>query len=166
MPLKKRVKIVKKNPNPVTDAVDVRTPDGSVMNLFDSAKLPLVTLSPNQFKWPSTLLVRDVKRVKEYKVNPQTGWSLKDERGNRVETGNFNIRLQVCDGDLAQLAVDNGDSFDGLTQLQLTIRKDIPIQKFEPDVSLLKLIRPSIMLGYGGQQADRIILVADDCEFI
>ena len=76
------------------------------------------------------------------------------------------MRLQVSDGDLAQLAVDNGTSFDGLNELQVTIKKDIPLQKFVPNESLVKLIKPSIMLGYGGNQADRIILLADDCEFV
>lgn len=166
MPLKKRIKVVKKNPNQITDDVIIRTPDGGVMNLFDSAKLPMVTLSVNQFKWPNSFLVREAKRVKEFKVNPDTGWNLKTENGARVETGNFNVRLQVSDGDLAQLAVDNGTSFDGLTQLQVTIKKDIPLQKFVPDESLIKLVGPSIMLGYGGDQADRIILVANDCEFV
>lgn len=166
MPLKKRVSVVKENPNRVEDEVIVRTPNGGVMNLFEKAKLPMVTLSANQFKWPSTFLVREVKRVKEYQINADTGWNLKNENGDKIETGNFNMRLQVSDGDLAQLAVDNGTSFDGLTQVQVTIKKDIPVQKFVPDESLIKLVKPSIMLGYGGSQADRIIILADDCEFV
>lgn len=166
MPLKKRVKIDKTNPNMVNDEVILRTPNDSVMNLFDSAKLPMVTLNANQFKWPSSFLVRGAKRVKEYQVNPDTGWNLKNDNGDKVETGNYNVRLQVSDGDLAQLAVDNGTSFDGLNELQVTIKKDIPLQKFVPNESLVKLVKPSIMLGYGGNQADRIILLADDCEFV
>ena len=84
MPLKKRIKIIKENPNQITDDVIIRTPDGGVMNLFDSAKLPMVTLSVNQFKWPTSFLVREAKRVKEYQINPDTGWNLKSDNGAKI----------------------------------------------------------------------------------
>lgn len=166
MPLKKHVVAFKKNRHPVEDGVIVRTPSGSVMNLFDKAKLPMVTLEPNQFDWPSSLLVRKVDRVKDYKINPDTGWRQKNNNGDYVESGGFNVRLSVSDGDLAQLAIDNGNPIDGLSTIQVTIKKDIPLQKFVPDETLIKLVKPSVMLGFGGQQADRILLVADDCEMV
>ena len=91
---------------------------------------------------------------------------MKDNAGNKSKTGTFSVRLDVADGDAAQNLVDSGLGLTGLSTIQVTINKDIPIQKFEPDSTLLKLVKPVVMLGFGGQQADRILLVAEDCEFV
>lgn len=162
MPLKKRTVKLTKNPNPVVEGSIIKTPSGVPMSLFEPAKLPMVTLQANQFTWPKNLVVMEAKRVEERIVNPETGWFLKDENGDYETDGNYNIRLQVADGELAQAALDRGSTLDGLNTLQCTIKKDIPIQKFVPQETLIELVNPNVMLGYGGSAADRLILVADD----
>lgn len=162
MPLKKRSKKLTANSHPVSEGPIIQTPDGSPMSLFDKAKLPMLTLQGNQFNWPSSLVVMSAKRVPVYEINPDTGWKLKDDSGNGVTTGQFEIRLRVADGDLAQDAVDRGNSLDGLNQIQCTIKKDVPVEKFVPEETLIELVKPNVMLGYGGNQVDRIVLVAED----
>lgn len=162
MPLKKRTIKLTKNPNPVNEGSIIKTPSGEPMSLFERAKLPMVTLQANQFTWPKSLVVMEAKRVEERVVNPETGWNVKDENGDYETDGNYNIRLQVADGELAQAAIDRGSTLDGLNTLQCTIKKDIPIQKFVPQETLIELVNPNVMLGFGGSAADRILLVADD----
>lgn len=161
MPLKQNKKNLTANPNPVTEGAIIQTPEGKPMSLFSPAMLPAVTLNANQFAWPKTLLVMaPAKRMDINEVNPQTGWDAKDSSGNKIKTGQFKVRLTVANGDLAQLAVDNGEGLDSLSTLQCDIMKDVPTQTFVPFETLIELVEPVVMLGFGGQSADRIILRA------
>ncbi|OYR96242.1 hypothetical protein [Lactobacillus taiwanensis] len=162
MPLKKSQTKLKSAK--VVEGSPIQTPDGGLMSLFKSAKLPAVTLNVEQFAFPETFLVTDARRIQAYKKNPETGWDLKDESGNKIPTGSFYIQLTLSDGDAAQQLVNSGLGLDGLTTIMCTVKKDIPLQKFVPNETLLKLVKPVVMLGFGGQQADRILLVAEDCE--
>lgn len=134
------------------------------MSLFDQAKLPAVTLHADQFVFPKNFAVVDAKRVKEFEINQETGWALKDSSGNKKPTGNYFVKLMLVDGVLAQQAIDSGSSLSGLSTVQCTVHKDIPLQNFVPNETLVELIKPNVMLGFGGQQADRIVLVAEDCK--
>lgn len=161
MPLKVNKKVVRVNPNPVKEGNLVQT-GGSVMSLFESAKIPFLTLQANQFKWPKTLLVVKADRIPEYIKNEETGWDLKDSQGNKTKTGNYFVRLDVADGDNAQMIVDGGGVIDGLTSVECVIHKDIPLQNFVINETLIELVKPNVMLGFGGQSANRIKLIAED----
>lgn len=164
MPLKKRT--VKRTSTVVDEGEALQTPDKQLMSLFKTAMLPAVTLNVKQFAFPKTFLVTDVRRINEYEKNPETGWDLKDNQGNKKPTGKHFVSLQLADGDAAQKLVDAGLSLDGLTTIQCTIKKDMPVQDFEPNSTLVKLKKVVVMLGFGGQQADRLILEAEDCELV
>lgn len=160
MPLKKKstkltsAKVVEGNP--------IQTPDNGLMSLFKPAMLPAVTLNAEQFAFPETFLVMGSKRIENYEKNPATGWDLKDEHGNKTGLGTYSVRLTLADGDAAQKLVDAGLMLDGLTSITAILKKDVPLQKFVPGETLIKLVKPVVMLGFGGQQADRIELVAED----
>lgn len=164
MPLKKSN--TKRTSAKIVEGSPIQSPTGEIMSLFKPAMIPAVTLNTEQFAFPNTFLVREKRRVPIYEKNPETGWDLKDDNGNKTATGEFAVRLQLADGDAAQQLVDAGLNLDGLTTVDCEIMKDIPLQKFEPDSTLIKLVKPVIMLGYGGQNVDRIILKAEDCELV
>lgn len=142
----------------------IQTPDKQPMSLFDSAMLPAITLNVKQFAFPKMFLVRDAKRVAVFKKNPETGWDLKDENGNKTKTGEFEVRLELADAGLAQTIADRGQSLDGLKTIQCTVSQDIPLQKFEIDSTFVKLHGVNVMLGFGGRNVDRIVLRANSCE--
>lgn len=145
----------------------VQTPDGSLMSIFQSAKLPMVTLSPQQFSFPETFLVTSAKRVDSGIINPDTGWAKRDNNKNKIKSGRFIVRLQVSNGDEAQKLVDAGMNIDGLSTIQLTIDKDIPLQKFKINETLVKPVGLVVMLGMGQfQNVDRLVLKARDCELV
>lgn len=154
----KSAKVNKGNP--------IQSPDGKLMSLFEKAKLPAITLNVEQFAFPETFLVVDCSRVDVYEKNEETGWDKKDANGNKTKTGEHNVRLQVVDGDAAQKLVDSGLGITGLSSIKLTITKDIPLQEFEINSTLIKPKKVNVMLAYGGMQSDQIVLVAEDCEFI
>lgn len=154
----KSAKVNKGNP--------VQSPDGKLMSLFEKAKLPAITLNVEQFAFPETFLVVDCSRVDVYEKNEETGWDKKDANGNKTKTGEHNVRLQVVDGDAAQKLVDSGLGITGLSSIKLTITKDIPLQEFEINSTLIKPKKVNVMLAYGGMQSDQIVLVAEDCEFV
>lgn len=162
MPLKKSTKKLTANLNPVEEGSIIQTPDETPMSLFESALMPAITLHANQFNWPKTLLVTDVRRVALNEKNLKTGWDLKDANGNKKPTGEFVTRLTVANGDTAQMLVDMGQPVDGLSELQCTIMKDIPVQTFTAGETLIELVKPNVMLGFGGNNVDRIVLVAED----
>lgn len=164
MPLKRTN--VKRQVVKVEEGNPLQTPDNQVMSLFSKAMLPAVTLNVEQFGFPKSFVVMSVERIDEVKRNPVTGWALKDSGGSKIKTGNHFMRLMLADGDLAQEVLDHNGTLDALKQIQCTITKDIPIQKFEPQVSLVKLVKPVVMLGFGGQNVDRIVLQAEDCELV
>lgn len=164
MPLKR--KEIKQKEVKINEGSVLQTPDKTKMSLFEKAKLPLVTLNAKQFQFPETFLVMDAKRVKLPEINPETGWNLKSEAGQTIYSEDYGIQLHVADGDAAQTLVDSGLPLTGLSTLQLTIIKDIPIQSFEPESTLLKPKGLVVMLGFGGQSADRIILKCDDVELV
>ena len=157
MPLKRKnvdlksAKVDKGNP--------IQSPNNKLMSLFDKAKLPIITLNVEQFAFPETFLVVEASRIPVYEKNEETGW-------DKTKTGEYNVRLQVVDGDAAQKLVDAGLNVAGLSSIKLTITKDIPLQQFEPNSTLIKLKKVNVMLGFGGQQSDQIVLVAEDCELV
>ena len=164
MPLKKSVKKLLKNSHPVEEGAIIQTVTKEPMSLFEKALMPVVTLNANQFNWPESLLVVGAKRVPVYEKNAQTGWDLKDGDGHKKSTGDYVVRLSVVNGDTAQMLVNAGQLIEGLSELQCTINKDVPLQKFVLGSTLIKLVKPNVMLGFGGQNVDRIVLIADDYE--
>lgn len=164
MPLKRNN--VQRKSAKVVEGKTLQTPDGQLMSLFDSAMLPSITLNVEQFAFPETFLVRNARRVNEYEKNPKTGWDLKDANGTKKATGKYDVALELADGELAQKIVDSGSDLDGLKTIQCTIKKDIPLQNFEADSTLVKLKKVVVKLGFGGQQVDRIVLEAEDCELV
>lgn len=130
--------------------------------------MPLVKLDPNQFKWPETFLVRSAKRVDEKVINYDTGWNKKDDKGNYITTGNHNVQLSLCSGDEAQEMINEGKNFKNLPVVSCTVKKDIPLEKFEDGLTLVKLVNLQVMLGMHMQgssiQWDHIKLVCDDVE--
>lgn len=164
MPLKKQDSKLTENPHPVAEGPIIRTINGSPMSLFSPAKMPMVTLHANQFEWPSTMLVVKADRVPVYEMNAETGWGAKNSSGDKIKTGEFQVRLQLVNGDIAQMMANSGQSFDGLSQIQCTLSSDIPVQKFVPNETLIKLVKPNVMLGFGGNNVDRIVLVAEGYE--
>lgn len=164
MPLKKH-NVVRKV-IPIKEGSVIQTPAGQPMTLFDSAMLPAVTLNVEQFAFPKSFVVKKASRIAEYKKDPETGWDLKDSSGVKTKTGRYFVSLQLADGEVAQDLVDKGASLDSLKTINCVITKDIPLQKFEPDSTLLKLVKPVVMLGFGGRQVDRLVLKAEDCEMV
>lgn len=164
MPLKR--KNVDLKSAKVDEGNPIQSPNNKLMSLFDKAKLPIITLNVEQFAFPETFLVVEASRVPVYEKNEETGWDKKDANGNKTKTGEYNVRLQVVDGDAAQKLVDAGLNVAGLSSIKLTITKDIPLQQFEPNSTLIKLKKVNVMLGFGGQQSDQIVLVAEDCELV
>lgn len=161
MPLKKS-KDIKLVSAKVVEGDPIQTPDKGLMSLFKPAMLPAVTLNVAQYAFPETFLVMDSHRIQEFEKNPNTGWDLKDSQGHKQPTGAYSVKLELTDGDAAQRLVDAGMAIDGLTAITAIIKKDIPLQTFVPGETLIKLVKPVIMLGFGGQQPDRIQLVAED----
>lgn len=164
MPLKKKNSDKDLKVIDVDEGNVIQTVDKQPMSLFDTAKLPLVTLNVKQFAFPEMFLVRDVKRIPVYEKNPETGWDLKDSNGNKTKTGEFYVRLELADADLAQTIVDKGQSLDGLKTIRCTVEQDIPLQQFEIDSTFVKLHGVNVMLGFGSRTVDRIVLRADSCE--
>lgn len=163
MPLKKSE--VKMTTAKVVEGNPVRSE--GLMSLFSPAKLPLVTLNVEQFAFPKTfLVVEPAQRRAVYVKNPETGWDLKDSNGNKTKTGKYCVQLKLASGDVAQTLVDQGLALDGLTTVDCFIDDDLPVQEFEPKSTLVKLVKPVVMLGFGGQSADRIILRAEGCELV
>lgn len=144
--------------------------DDDKLSLFSGTrlKMPLVKLDPNQFEWPETFLVRSAKRVDEKAINPETGWSQKDDRGNYVKTGRHNIQLELYDGDLVQKLAAQGISFENLPVVKCLVKEDIPLEKFEDGLTLVKLVDPVVMLGVSSQGSslkfDHIKLVCKSLE--
>lgn len=164
MPLKKSTQKLTQNPNPVDEGNIIQTFDGQVMNLFDSAKLPAVTLHADQFKWPEKFLVRSFKRV-QMPEKGENGWTKKDSNGNKVMTDKFMLRCELSDGDSAETLIDAGSTIDGLTTITCEIRNDVSTNSFENDSTLLELVHPVLMLGMGSMNSvDRLVIVAEDCK--
>lgn len=164
MPLKKvkntQIKTVK-----VDEGNPIRTPDGSLMSLYEKAKLPMVTLNVEQFGFPETFLVRSFKRVQDAEINPDTGWDKKVD-GKKVYKSTYSIALTLSDGDVAQTLAEQGQSLVGLSTVKCIIEKDIPLQTFAEDETLLKLIHPVVMLTFNsdGQDVTKIVIHAEDAK--
>lgn len=152
--------------------------DEKLMSLFsgNKVKIPLLTLNTEQFAWPESFLVRYAKRVEEKVIDYRTGWNKKNSNKEYETTGNFNIQLSLSDGELAQLLADEGQDFTGLPVVQCLVKEDIPIEKFEAGSSLVKLVKPVVMLGVSVEKHgddkmasmnwNHIKLVCDNVEFV
>lgn len=127
--------------------------DDDKLSLFSGTrlKMPLVKLDVDQFKWPETFLVRSAKRVDEKAINPETGWSQKDDQGNYVKTGRHNVQLELYDGDMVQKLAAEGISFENLPVVKCLVKEDIPLEKLEDGLTLVKLVEPVVMLGVSSQ---------------
>lgn len=140
------------------------------LSLFSGTrlKMPLVKLDKDQFSWPETFLVRAAKRVDEVAINPETGWKQKDSRGNYVTTGKHNVQLSLCSGDDAQKLVDSGKNFEDLPVVSCLVKEDVPLEKLEDGLTLVKLVDPVVMLGVSSQGSnlkfDHIKLVCESLE--
>lgn len=142
--------------------------DKKLMSLFagEQTKIPLLTLNAEQFAWPETFLVRSAKRVDEKVIDYETGWSKKGTNGKYFTTGNHNVQLILSDGDTAQTIANMGQNIIGLPTIKCLVEKDIPIEKFEENASLIKLVHPVVMLGVSwGYKWNHIKLVCEDVEF-
>ena len=138
------------------------------MSLFSETnlKMPLVTLNSDQFEWPETFLVRSAKRVDEKIIDYETGWGKKDDKGKYITTGEHNVQLTLSDGDEAQEMAYAGKNFKNLPIVSCIVKNDIPLDQFEIDRTLVKLVHPVVMLGVSwGYKWDHIKLVCDDVEF-
>lgn len=141
------------------------------LSLFSGTrlKMPLVKLDKDQFNWPETFLVRSAKRVDEKAINPETGWSQKDDQGNPVKTGKHNVQLELYDGDLVQKMVEQGMSFENLPVIRCLVKEDIPVEKLEDGLTLVNLVEPVVMLGVSskgnGLIFDHIKLECKSLEF-
>lgn len=164
MPLKK-VKNTQIKTAKVEEGNPIRTPDGSLMSLYEKVKLPMVTLNIEQFGFPETFLVRSFQRVQKAEVNPDTGWD-KKVNGNKVFTSTYVIALTLSDGDVAQTLASQGQSLVGLSTVKCIVEKDIPLQTFREDETLLKLIHPVVMLTFNpdGQEPSKIVIHAEDAK--
>lgn len=122
--------------------------DDDKLSLFSGTRLqmPLVKLDKDQFKWPETFLVRKAKRVEEKVINSETGWSQKDDQGNYVKTGRHNVQLELYDGDLVQKLAAQGIGFENLPVVKCLVKDDIPLEKLEDGLTLVKLVDPVVML--------------------
>ena len=122
--------------------------DDDKLSLFSGTrlKMPLVKLDKTQFNWPETFLVRSAKRVDEKAINPETGWSQKDDQGNPVKTGRHNVTLELYDGDLVQKLAAQGIGFENLPVVKCLVKEDIPVEKLEDGLTLVKLVEPVVML--------------------
>lgn len=145
--------------------------DDDKLSLFSGARLPipLVKLDKTQFSWPETFLVRSAKRVDERVINPKTGWYQKDEQKHYITTGNHNIQLELYDGDLAQKLVAQGFDFENLPVVNCLVKEDIPLEKFEDGLTLVKLVGQVVMLDFSskgsGLTFDHIKLECKSLEF-
>lgn len=145
--------------------------DDDKLSLFSGARLPmpLVKLDKTQFSWPETFLVRSAKRVDEKVINSETGWSQKDDKGNPVKTGRHNIQLELYDGDLVQKLAEQGISFENLPVVKCLVKEDIPLEKFEDGLTLVKLVEPVVMLDFSSKGSglifDHIKLECKSLEF-
>lgn len=162
MPLKRKSVKAKEGKVDAGDALQAE----KRMSLFEKAKLPLITLNSEQFHFPETFLIMEAKRIELPKINPETGWALKNASGEKVHSGNYGLQCKVVDGDAAQGLVDLGQSIAGLSTLTLTIEKDVPMQEIEPESTLVKPKKLVVMLGFGGQNVDRIVLKCKDVELV
>lgn len=144
--------------------------DDDKLSLFSGTRLqmPLVKLDVSQFKWPETFLVRSAKRVDEKVINPETGWYQKDDQGNYIKTGRHNVQIELYDGDLVQKLVDQGISFENLPVVKCLVKEDIPLEKLEDGLTLVKLVNPVVMLDISSQGSglkfDHIKLVCESLE--
>ena len=127
--------------------------DNDKLSLFKGNRLPmpLIKLDHDQFEWPETFLVRSAKRVDEKAINPETGWSQKDDQGNYVKTGRHNVMLELYDGDLVQKLAEQGTDFENLPVVKCLVKEDIPVEKLEDGLTLVKLVEPVVMLGVSPQ---------------
>ena len=168
MPLKKKNVKIKS----VTVEEGNPLQDEELMSLFSGqrAKLPLLTLNVEQFAWPESFVVRYVKRVEEKETDFKTGWNKKDSSGNYITTGKFNVQLRLADGTAAQTLLDAGQDIQSLPVISCLVKADVPLEKFEEDSTLVKLVKPVVMLGLSveGKQGkwDHIKLVCEDLEFV
>lgn len=167
MPLKKSSKSLTKNPNPVKEQGNVvQTADGHLLSLTGAVPLPAITLNTEQFYWPESFVVMDASRIDLYKVNPKTGWNLKNENGDKVKTGQKGVRLMLADTGLAQATLSLGGDLDGLPQVQCDFDEDFPLQDFKPQETTIKLKKPVLMLTYGGTSTDRLVMKAEGYEIV
>ncbi len=123
------------------------------LSLFSGNRLPmpLIKLDKTQFSWPETFLVRSAKRVDEKVINSETGWSQKDDQGNPVKTGRHNVTLELYDGDLVQKLAVDGVSFEDLPVIKCLVKEDIPLEKLEDGLTLVKLVEPVVMLDFSSK---------------
>lgn len=167
MPLKKSSKLLTKNPNPVKEQGNVvQTADGHLLSLTGTVPLPAITLNTEQFYWPESFVVMGASRVDLYKKDPKTGWNLKNENGDKIKTGQKGVRLMLADTGLAQSTIDRGGDLDGLPQIQCDFEEDFPLQDFKPQETTIKLKKPVLMLGYGGQAVDRLVIKAEGYDLV
>ena len=145
--------------------------DDNKLSLFSGTrlKMPLVKLDTTQFKWPETFLVRSAMRVDEKVINPKTGWYQKDEQKHYITTGNHNIQLELCDGDLVQKLAAQGFGFENLPVVKCLVKEDIPLEKLEDGLTLVKLVEPVVMLDISSKGSglifDHIKLECKSLEF-
>lgn len=166
MPLKKS-NAKKRTSAKVTEGKTLQTPDGNLMSLFTPAMLPAITLNIEQFAFPENFLVRKVDRKVEYERDPQTGWDWRDASGNKKMLNAHYVDLLLASGTAAQKMADEGETdFSTLNTVECKIMKDIPLQEFEVDTTLIKLVNPVVMLNYGGSSVNRLVLVAEDCKLV
>lgn len=167
MPLKKSGNKLTKNPNPVKEQGNViQTADGHLLSLTAPVPLPVVTLNTEQFYWPDCFVVMSASRVDLYEKNRKTGWNKKTDDGNKIKTGEKGVRLMLADAGLAQSALDRGNDLDGLSQIQCDFDSDLPMQDFKPEETTIKLKKPVLMLAYGGQDVNRLVIKAEGYEIV
>lgn len=167
MPLKKPGNKLTKNPNPVKEQGNVvQTADGHLLSLTSMVPLPAVTLNTEQFYWPDCFVVMTASRVDLYKKNPKTGWNEKTDNGDKIKIGKKGIRLMLADAGLAQSTLDRGGDLDGLSQIQCDIDEDLPLQDFKPEETTITLKKPVLMLAYGGQDVNRLVIKAEGYEIV
>lgn len=145
--------------------------DDDKLSLFSGNRLPmpLVKLDTTQFKWPGTFLVRSAKRVDEKVINPKTGWYQKDEQKHYITTGNHNVQLELYDGDLVQKLAAQGVGFENLPVVKCLVKEDIPLEKLEDGLTLVKPVEPVVMLDISSKGSglifDHIKLECKSLEF-
>lgn len=167
MPLKKSGSKLTKNPNPVKQQGNViQTADGHLLSLTAPVPLPVVTLNTEQFYWPECFVVMVASRVDLYQKDSQTGWNVKDSNGNKIKTGKKGVRLTLADAGLAQSTLDRGGNIDGLPAIQCDIDEDLPLQDFKPEETTITLTKPVLMLAYGGQDVNRLVIKAEGYEIV
>lgn len=174
MPLKKKStnNPIKANPHPVKDEVILARPDGQVIPLISShLPLALVTLNANQFTWPSSFAVVSHRtHIARPKVDPETGSKVKsgDGKTNLTIPGQYDTRLTVVDGDLAQQVLDNGGELDALTRLSVTVEADLSDDQLVDGETLVQLVKPRVMLAWdmAKMQYSNLKVVCEDVKFV